>query len=303
MAAALVYAARGWPVFPVYGVGADGTCACGAPDCGDDAGKHPACRHGFNDATTDPVRVAEFFAGRDAVNVGVRTGGGLVVLDVDPRHGGDVSLAELVAKFGPIPGTLTAFTGGGGRHFYFAVSDVEIRSAANRLGRGLDIRGERGCVVAPPSLHASGRVYVFEDATAPVAEMPEALVALCRRSAVPVACAQSLPFTADATTHYGRAVLAREDAAIREMKRGARNDQLNKSAFAIGQLVAGGEIERGEAMNVLVLAGIASGLPEREAMTTLRSGMSAGERRPRRAPVVPRPRRGRAALRRCGACQ
>jgi hypothetical protein len=98
-------------------------------------------------------------------NIGIATGGGLLGLDVDPRHGGDASLAELERQHGPLPETPRVLTGGGGVHLYFAVN----HPIGNRTGlaSGIDLRGDGGFVVAPPSLHASGRRYAWELGASP----------------------------------------------------------------------------------------------------------------------------------------
>lgn len=91
-------------------------------------------------------------------NIGLATGS-LIVLDIDPRHGGDESLIALEHEL--LPTTWRVLTGGGGEHVYFAAPDFEIRNSAGRLGPGLDIRGAGGYVVAPPSTHISGRPYAW----------------------------------------------------------------------------------------------------------------------------------------------
>lgn len=95
-------------------------------------------------------------------NVGIVTGAvsGVVVLDVDERHGGNVSLSQLNLKFGPGPMTVEAASGGGGRHFYFRHPGGRL---GNRVGLrpGVDLRADGGCVVAPPSVHPSGRPYAW----------------------------------------------------------------------------------------------------------------------------------------------
>ena len=96
-------------------------------------------------------------------NLGVVTGrlAGLVVLDVDPRHQGDDSLLELERENGPLPHTIEALTGGGGRHVYFAHPGGTLRNKVG-LAPGIDLRGDGGMIVVPPSLHASGRHYEWE---------------------------------------------------------------------------------------------------------------------------------------------
>jgi len=113
-------------------------------------------------------------------NVGVVTGvvSDLVVLDVDPDKGGEASLAELEARFGPLPATLVVRTGGGGRHLWFRHPGEPVPCAVG-LRPGLDVRGDGGYVVAPPSIHPSGRPYRFEEAAArEPAPLPGWLLAL-----------------------------------------------------------------------------------------------------------------------------
>src|SRR4051794_15931261 len=116
LAAALDYAARGWAVFPLYAASA-GVCSCPKGAACTRPGKHPKTANGFKDATSD-ARAVTSFDWRGA-NVGIASGSGLAVIDIDPRHGGDESLAALEAKHGPLPSTIEVITGGGGRHLYF----------------------------------------------------------------------------------------------------------------------------------------------------------------------------------------
>jgi len=158
--AALRYVKRGWPVFPVH-IPVGGECSCGRPAC-PNKGKHPRTAHGLTDATTDENTVSTWWEfDFRCSNVGIRTGqeSGLVVLDVDPRHGGDESLRQLEAQYGPLPETPTVLSGGGGKHLYFQHPGFYVRSGSNVLGVGLDIKGDGAAIVAPPSLHASGQQY------------------------------------------------------------------------------------------------------------------------------------------------
>src|SRR2546427_13223225 len=94
LAAVLVYAQRGWSVFPVYTV-VNGQCSCGNTACAS-PGKHPRTTHGVQDASTDEATIRQWWCRWPGANIGIRTGAvsGLVVLDVDPRHGGDASLEQ-----------------------------------------------------------------------------------------------------------------------------------------------------------------------------------------------------------------
>jgi hypothetical protein len=127
-----------------------------------------------------PAELALWRARWPEANVGIVTGAvsGLVVLDVDPEKDGEASLAALEATFGSLPDTLVVRTGGGGRHLYFAHPGEPVPCAVG-LGPGLDVRGDGGYVVAPPSIHPSGRPYRFEGAAdRPLAPAPGWLLAL-----------------------------------------------------------------------------------------------------------------------------
>lgn len=172
LTAALSYAARNWRVFPLH-TARDGKCSCRKDAC-DSPGKHPRNANGCTGATTDTQQVTTWWTQWPDANVGIATGQGLVVIDIDPRHGGDESLGALEAAHGALPDTPRVLTGGGGQHLYFA-SATPVRNSAGQLGNGIDVRGEGGYVVAPPSAHVSGRPYVWDlgaDASLPLATLP-----------------------------------------------------------------------------------------------------------------------------------
>lgn len=91
---------------------------------------------------------------------------GLVVLDIDPRNGGTDALADLEQRQGPLPPTVEAITGGGGRHFYFRHPGHRVKSRSG-LAPGVDVKADGGYVVAAPSLHGSGRSYSWADRAGP----------------------------------------------------------------------------------------------------------------------------------------
>jgi hypothetical protein len=100
---ALRYIKGGWLVLPLFSV-AEGECTCGVRNC-TNAGKHPRTPHGVKDASADKKRVGGWFGKWPHANVGIRTGreSGLVVLDVDPRHGGDASLKKYERDYSGFP--------------------------------------------------------------------------------------------------------------------------------------------------------------------------------------------------------
>lgn len=172
LATALAFARRGHAVFPVHHpVEHNGqiACSCGRL-CGKNAAKHPIAHYapnGLRSATTESGIIKMWWELRvPEANLGVATDR-LVVIDVDPRHGGDESFAVLEREH-KIPPTWRTLTGGGGEHVLFACPDgVEISNVVAEntdnppLGTGIDVRARGGYIVAPPSRHISGRSYAW----------------------------------------------------------------------------------------------------------------------------------------------
>ncbi|MEZ5374819.1 MAG: bifunctional DNA primase/polymerase, partial [Microthrixaceae bacterium] len=164
LTAALAYAARGWRVLPIK----PGT-------------KHPPIKAWQEAATTDAETIANWFTHlyRDH-GVGIATGAasGVWVLDVDDWE----ALATLEEEHGRLPATYSVTTGSGGIHQYYAVPDGQTITNANQLPRGIDVRGEGGQVVAPPSMHPeSGQAYTQEHSSPDaLAQAPAWLLELVR---------------------------------------------------------------------------------------------------------------------------
>ncbi len=156
LAAALDYAKRGLPVMPLHSPFPGGGCSCGRAGC-KSVGKHPRSGHGLRDATTEPDTIRQWWNRWPDANLGIRTGSGLLVLDVDGDTGRG-SLETLTRQHGPLPDTLESATGRGA-HLFFRYTGGEIRSGVAKLGPGLDVRAEGGYVVAPPSIHVNGKEY------------------------------------------------------------------------------------------------------------------------------------------------
>ena len=184
---ALSYPKAGLHVLPLHNPVRENDgwrCSC-MLDCNSPA-KHPRTANGLLDATTDPRCIEEWWRRWPESNVGIRTGAvsGIIVLDVDPRHGGDDSLFEIEKEHGELPPTWRFHTGGGGEHILFRHPGGEIRNSAGKLGLGLDARGDGGYIVAPPSRHISGRQYVIDvdchPRDVPLASAPEWLLEALR---------------------------------------------------------------------------------------------------------------------------
>ena len=159
---AIGYAARGWPVLPLHAI-VEGRCTCNK-SCRS-PGKHPRTRSGLKDASTDPGVINRWWTQWPDANIGIATGkqSNLVVLDVDPDHGGKASLDDLTASYSEFE-TLSQVTGGKGWHYFFEYPESleAIKNSAGKIGKGLDIRADGGYVVAPPSTHSSGNLYQWE---------------------------------------------------------------------------------------------------------------------------------------------
>lgn len=153
VAASLAYVDGGVAVLPLHSW-RDGMCTCKSPTCHSPA-KHPLTRHGKDDATLDKGVLSEWWARWPGMNLGGVPPKGVVVLDVDPRNNGDVTLREMEAQFGALPSTLSAETGSGGWHYWFTYNGP----AKGKVGEGLDIKKTGGYLVLPPSVHASGGTY------------------------------------------------------------------------------------------------------------------------------------------------
>lgn len=190
MAAALSYVDRGWHVVPLHTVDHNGRCSCNSP-CRT-PGKHPRTRNGLLDSSNQRDQVKEWWSQMPDSNIGIRTGkaSDLWVLDIDNGRSmvsadgvifpeGENTLRTLETMAGQsVPNTLTSMTGSGGRHLLFSYPrSGEYRNKV-KVAPSIDVRGENGYIVAPPSLHASGKRYTWADADEPIAPAPTWLLNL-----------------------------------------------------------------------------------------------------------------------------
>ncbi|MEU2428690.1 bifunctional DNA primase/polymerase [Streptomyces sp. NPDC007861] len=273
--------------------------------------------HGVLAATTDPDRIAAWWARRPEAGVGVAAGpSGLVILDVD-CHGGEVPteaelllpgielpddiapgsildgrdvLALLVeVRRATLPGcapeTLTVRTPSGGLHYWFrAPAGTQWRPQAGALGWQLDVRAGVSYAVAPGTVTRSGTYTALGDCRT-VAELPVWLARDLDRTGHRVRPERprvALPWhSRGVSTGYVAAAIEAELRAVAEALPGTRNDTLNRAAFALGTLCDAGRLDRAQVADVLADAARHAGLPDREAETAIRSGLTAGTRRPR----------------------
>jgi hypothetical protein len=210
--AALGYVKRGIPVLPLWWPIED-KCACGNPDCRN-AGKHPVgklARHGVKDATKDQNKVVRWWMQYPSANIGLATGrdSGIVVLDVDGAKGA-ARLAALLTEHGQTLKSQNFVETGrdAGRHCYFKYPENTQVPSHNE--EGLDLKSDGGYVVAPPSLHRSGKRYTWHQLSDEgLEELPQCLIEFARRKKAKAAKATK---TKTKTTDGERSQL--DDASI-----------------------------------------------------------------------------------------
>lgn len=317
-AAALAAAARGWHVFPVR-TRVKKPPAFPDHKAADCTRRDPRCRGGHAGwearATTDPGRITRAWA-QAAYNVGIAPGpSGLIVIDLDvpkpgvtppPRwrlpgvHGGDDVLAVLCEEHGEaLPfETFMVRTGRGGMHLYFtAPPGSALRNTSGDdggLGWLIDTRAHGGYVIAPGSVvdlpdGTTGRYEVIYDRPpAPLPGWLATLLAKPRHNAPPLECRPPGRGQVREPGGYARAALQGESEAVRAAAEGGRTHVLNKAAYHLGQLIAAGALpDDGTAEAALYDAASVHFAADRpvtpaEAQATIRGGIAAGKRRPRR---------------------
>ena len=162
-----------WRSIPIHSI-RNGKCTCGRT-CRN-PGKHAAVSWKNAHKWFDPF---QGFNKSNPGNLGILTGApsNLVVIDIDVDKGGFDSLETLKKRFGPLDDhTLTVSTGGGGRHIYYSYTGGKVSNGVNVLGSGIDLRGDGGYVLAPPSIHRTERIYQWENGLHQPATLPAELI-------------------------------------------------------------------------------------------------------------------------------
>ena len=274
-AAALAYASKGIPVFPVSET------------------KKPLVRW-KDGATTDANVILDWWRQWPRAMIGVPTGArsGLMVLDVDCKNGVD-GLANLLAA-GVDPFTLTPVVVGtpsGGRHFYMQTAG-QLGNSVGQLAEGVDVRGDGGFIIVPPSLpDVIGKPYKWEGASfmdaSVLPQWPAQLQELekvCRTAKSQFQSDYGSVSLSDRTGKRGRqwalAALDDETTKVASTPPGERNTALNTAALKLGHKVAGGHLTESEVTSALMDAAQASGLIQDDgansAYATIRSGLNKG---------------------------
>ena len=257
----------------------------------------------------DEATIKKWLSRWPDANLAIITGriSGVVVLDAD----GSAAKATL-ASMGGVPATWTVRTPNG-HHYYFRYPRY-LRRARGRIKNfvkklpGLDLRADGGYVIAPGSAHPSGDVYTWEPGLSPndvpLADPPDWLKELLdfeededggARGTVSEVHTLNTPENntgVKALRTYGEAALRGEVEKVSQSTKGSRNDQLNRSAFSLGQLVGGDVLDQDQVERELENAAHVAGLGGDPncgtggIRATIRSGLQAGQRRPRRVTIA-----------------
>jgi hypothetical protein len=201
-------------------------------------------------------------------------------------------MARLEADHGALPETLTSITPRGGEHHFFQWKS-DIKNSCSKLGPGLDVRGDGGYVVIPPSVRADGTPYRWSGEASHPVEAPQWLIDKVNGHGTPGVCRPVIDltragygerFSGGARDHvWAHRALEQECAAVAAALPGTRNHALNRGAFSLFQIVAGGGLSEQEVCTRLFAAAEANGSVAddgaAQAWATIRS--AAGKAQPR----------------------
>jgi Bifunctional DNA primase/polymerase, N-terminal len=298
LATALAYAAHGWAVFPVP----PGTKR-----------SYKSAEHSDGRAwgmTREAAEIRADFTRWPDAGIGIPTGAvnGIIVVETDTVEGHGIdgwnSLAQLESKHGPLPDTLQANSPSGSVHRYFKHpgAGAKIKSSASEIGRGIDVRGDGGMVIAPPTVRPGVGVYRWINRD-PIAEPPAWLIELTKDKQPPPSKRLSIRERAQAAVRqweanrrgenaeaYAGAALEYEIRDLAGAAQGGRNHALNRSAFSLLQLVHAGQLDRADVERQLIDACIANGLMDdrdnggiNNILRTIRSAEAGAVAKPRRS--------------------
>lgn len=254
------YVSLGWKIFPL------------APGL-----KVPQAKGegGFKSATDDGRVIAAWERKYPHANVGIATGvpSGILVIDIDPRNGGDETIARLAGNGFVFPRCPEAKTGNGGRHLIFAY-DERIRTSKDRLGKGIDVKADGGYIVGAPSHIAAsdqGKGGFYRWIVEPQIGLPRlpvwALTRLMPREA------PTPKFERVATSTDAARSLEGLAKSVASAGKGSRNNILNWAAYQAGQHVRAGRLPASVVSSRLTQAGLSAGLDLKDIQATIASGL------------------------------
>ena len=247
-------------------------------------GKIPSAGLKWKEAASQyPDDIRLMFARSDATHIGMPTGqaSGLVVVDIDVKDGAQGG-AWFDANAQAIPATLMAETQSGGVHLYFRAPAM-LRNSASKIAPGVDVRGDGGYVIVPPS---QGYTWVAHDDVAP---LPEWVYAAATATTQPITVQPVHRTILDGGSPYALAGLEAECANIRNAVDGAKHFAINKAAYSVGGLVASGDLDHSVAWGELSTAVgdiLIRCRDQRHALKTLETAYRDGGGKPRATPIV-----------------
>lgn len=256
--------------------------------------KAPIAGGGVFSATGDLEVLKRFFVAHPDANYGIATGqvSKLVVLDVDGEDGRE-SLRQLVNEHGKLPKTVVVKTGRG-KHYWFRTGKSTFRNSAGQIGKGIDVRGDRGYIVGPGSVHETGIEYRFLSGRSPtdieIAKAPKWLRVASASTEIsqPRTIMFAVPFSQiERAKAYIDSALSRELERLGKAPKHQRNETLNGCAFKLGQLECYG-LDRAAVVRQLKEVAKRTGLEDCEIGPTIKSGLDAGSKHPRSLPFLQR---------------
>jgi hypothetical protein len=268
-------------------------------------------------ATTDAAEIRGDFIRWPDANVGIVTGGvsGIFVVEADTKEGHDVdgiaSLAALEGEHGKLPPTLQAISPSGSIHYFFnhPGAEFKIKNSASAIAPGVDVRGDGGMVVAPPSVKPGKGAYRWRNSLA-IADCPlwlldrilagkekpepKADLSISQQAIAVVRPRDGYDDINDEARRdsggggYIEAALRGEYDEVARAPKGKRNHQLNVSSMKLGHYVGGGELGEKKVIDAMMEACASNGSQKEDGraacLATISSGLEAGKRDPKGVP-------------------
>lgn len=246
-------------------------------------------------ATTDEDTIRNYWQQFPNALLGITTGAdsGFFVIDADTAEGHDKdgvgALRRMIEEHGDWPDTIEASTPSGGRHIYFRwPEDLEIRNSESKLAPGIDVRGEGGMVIAPPTIKpGTDKLYQWQHPPGlfELADCPDWLLEKIRENQKPKLSERAMPtevsIEALSGDEWAKTALRDELTKLSSSSVGERNSTLNKCSFSLSQIVAAGHLNGAYVKECLREGATAIGLNADEIERTISSGFQAGSQSPR----------------------
>jgi len=289
----------GFRVIPLWIPLKTGGCSCPAGKKCSSIGKHPMIPKWRENASSDPTTIVRWSReARAGMNIGILGGPihsdlEIVILDVDPKNGGDASLTHLREQVGELPPTLQVLTGGGGRHFYYLVNKGLSQVIKNKAGidgfPGLDLRSDGGYVVAPPSIHASGERYVWFYGDSKMIrllskELIEAFTPVKKERPVYAPTLQPITHPDGELHPYVLKALSSAIENVSQAAEGTRRNTLRDETYGLAGFIPDGLLEELEVRSNMEAAGYACQMEQKEIDKTIEDSVADGKLKPRSIP-------------------